>query len=303
MIVEGRRDVPDHDQARQSSGESPKPEVALRACQLLLVTNLQSRLEPLGKACRRLNRGKVSEDKKRPANLCVVLRTAFTFSSMPLHADQLDTGERIVYKCKVLITKLATIHGDRLRVRKQVPASGEPVPEPTNLIYVWSNDFRERVSGPVKSRLDRSEIALGDLRDFLVGLALELSQNEHISVVLGELCHTLLNDLSQVTLPVHIIRTGGRIFELKRAILVLEVLLNRLEENERIPRTVPQLILRQIRRDRIDPGRELFRTIEAVQMAIDPDEDFLDQILCLLPVTDSPVNKVQQPGLIPSHEL
>jgi len=69
---------------------------------------------------------------------------------MPLHANQLDTGKRIVYKGKVLITKLATIHGDRLRVRKQVPASGVPVPEPTNLIYVWSNDFRERVSSPVK---------------------------------------------------------------------------------------------------------------------------------------------------------
>jgi hypothetical protein len=34
-----------------------------------------------------------------------------------LHANQLDTGKGIVYKGKVLITKLATIHGDRLRVR------------------------------------------------------------------------------------------------------------------------------------------------------------------------------------------
>jgi hypothetical protein len=34
-----------------------------------------------------------------------------------LHANQLDTSERIVYERDVLITKLATIHGDRLRVR------------------------------------------------------------------------------------------------------------------------------------------------------------------------------------------
>jgi hypothetical protein len=36
---------------------------------------------------------------------------------VPLHANQLDTGEGIVYKRDVLFTKLATIHGDRLRVR------------------------------------------------------------------------------------------------------------------------------------------------------------------------------------------
>ena len=47
----------------------------------------------------------------------VLLRAALTFSNMTLHANQLDTGEGIVYERNVLITKLATIHGDRLRVR------------------------------------------------------------------------------------------------------------------------------------------------------------------------------------------
>ena len=61
-----------------------------------------------------------------------MLGTAFTFSDVLLHANQLDTGDGIVYKSKVLITKIATIHGDGLRVRKQVPASGVPVPEPTS---------------------------------------------------------------------------------------------------------------------------------------------------------------------------
>jgi hypothetical protein len=46
-----------------------------------------------------------------------VLRAALAFSNVPLHAIQLDTREGIVYKRDVLITKLATIHGDRLRVR------------------------------------------------------------------------------------------------------------------------------------------------------------------------------------------
>ena len=79
-----------------------------------------------------------------------MLRAALTFSEMSLHADQLDSGEGIVYEGQMLITKIATIHVDRLRVREQVPASGAPVPEPTNLIYIWGNDFRERVSCPVK---------------------------------------------------------------------------------------------------------------------------------------------------------
>src|SRR6185503_19050125 len=127
----------------------------------------------------------------------------------------------------MLITKLATIHGDRLRVRKQVPASGEPVPEPTNLIYVWCDDFRERVSSPIKAGLDRPQVALRDLGDFLVGLALELTQNENISVMLGKLRYAFLDDLPQVALPVHVIRTLGGVLELQGTVLVLEVFLNR----------------------------------------------------------------------------
>jgi hypothetical protein len=34
-----------------------------------------------------------------------------------LHANQLDPGKGIVYKSNMLITKIATIHVDRLRVR------------------------------------------------------------------------------------------------------------------------------------------------------------------------------------------
>jgi hypothetical protein len=40
---------------------------------------------------------------------------------MALHANKLDTSEGIVYECKVLFGELATIHGDQLRVREQVP--------------------------------------------------------------------------------------------------------------------------------------------------------------------------------------
>ena len=110
---------------------------------LLGLALLQTGLEPVGEVSRRLYRADVSEKEESPANLRVVIRATAAFSDMLLHTNQLDTGDGIVYKSKVLITKLATIHGDRLRVRKQVPACGVPVPEPTNLIYVWCNDFRE----------------------------------------------------------------------------------------------------------------------------------------------------------------
>src|SRR5207253_10497749 len=189
------------------------------------------------------------------------LRAALASTAAPPHAARVHTGQRSLYNGKVRITNPATIHEDRLRLRRQVPASGVPVPEPMSLIYVWCNDFRERVPGPVKAGFDRSEIALCDLRNLLVGLALELTQDEHIPVMLGELGHALLDDLSQMALPIHVIRTGGRIFELKRTILILEVFLNGLKENQRITRAVAQLVLRQIRRDRVDPRGELLRAI------------------------------------------
>jgi hypothetical protein len=167
-----------------------------------------------------------------------VLRAALTFSKVLLHANQLDPRQGIVYKCDVLITKLATIHGDRLRVRNRVPASGVPVPELSGLIYVWCDDFRERVSCPVKPRFDRAQVALRNLRDLLVRLALELAQHEHIPVVLGKLGDALLDDLPQMTLTVHVIRAGRSVFELERTIIVLKVLLDRLKENQRITRAV-----------------------------------------------------------------
>jgi hypothetical protein len=64
-----------------------------------------------------LDGGKISEKQKRAPNFSILLRTALAFRNVTLHADQLDTSEGIVYERDVLITKLATIHGDRLRVR------------------------------------------------------------------------------------------------------------------------------------------------------------------------------------------
>ena len=73
--------------------------------------------EPLREVRGWLDGGEISEKEKRAADFRILLRAALTFSNVSLHANQLDTSEGIVYKRNVLITKLATIHGDRLRVR------------------------------------------------------------------------------------------------------------------------------------------------------------------------------------------
>jgi hypothetical protein len=74
-------------------------------------------VQPLREIRGWLDGRKISEKQKRAADFGILLRAALAFSNMALHADQLDTSESIVYERDVLITKLATIHGDRLRVR------------------------------------------------------------------------------------------------------------------------------------------------------------------------------------------
>ena len=74
-------------------------------------------MQPLREVRGWLNGRKISEKQKRAADFGILLRAALAFSNVTLHADQFDTSERIVYERDVLITKLATVHGDRLRVR------------------------------------------------------------------------------------------------------------------------------------------------------------------------------------------
>src|SRR5690606_38606792 len=76
----------------------------------------------------------------------------------------------------------------------------------------------------------------------------------------------------------------------------------RLKEHERIARTVAQLVLRQVRRDRIDPGGELLRLVEPVKVPVDPDEGLLDQILGPLTVARGAIDEVQQTRLIAVHQ-
>src|SRR5207247_10342135 len=131
-----------------------------------------------------------------------------------------------------------------------------------------------------------------------VARALELPQYERRAVVVGELPHALVHRFVEVALAVEVVRARGRVFELQRAVVGLPVLLDRLEQHERVPAAVAELVLRQVRRDRVDPGRELLGLVEPVQVPEYADEDLLDQVLGPLAVPNRAVNEIEQPGLV-----
>ncbi len=116
-------------------------------------------------------------------------RAASTFGDMSLYADQLDARQCVINKGEMFILKLATIHEAGLEVRVPVPVRRALVPPNSiTLLHIGRNNLREGISRPVQPRFDRPQIAVGDLGDFLVRLALELTQDENMSVMLGQFC-------------------------------------------------------------------------------------------------------------------
>ena len=52
-----------------------------------------------------------------------------------------------------------------------------------------ADQLGEAVPGPIQAALHGSQVALRDLGDFLIALSLELTEDEHLPVMLGELVH------------------------------------------------------------------------------------------------------------------
>ena len=118
MVVQRSPYVAEHGGAGQRCGDCSTPQIPLRSGQQMVTfTFPETRFEAPRKVGGWLDTGKISEEQQRSANLGIVLRAILAFSEVTLHANQLDSGEGIVYEGDVLITKLATIHVDRLRVR------------------------------------------------------------------------------------------------------------------------------------------------------------------------------------------
>jgi hypothetical protein len=117
-VVQSHSYVPKHGSAGECRRDCATSEIALGGCQqMAAVTFPETRFEAPGEIFGWLDARKVSEEQKRSADLRIVLRAVLTLSEVSLHANQLDPGKGIVYKSNVLITKIATIHVDRLRVR------------------------------------------------------------------------------------------------------------------------------------------------------------------------------------------
>ena len=117
-MIERCPDVSEHDSACQRCCNRAESEIPLCGRQqTIAVTCPQTRFESTRKIRGRLYGRKVSEQQEGPTDLGVMLCAALTLSEMPLHANQLDPGQGIVYESNVLITKLTTIHGVRWRVR------------------------------------------------------------------------------------------------------------------------------------------------------------------------------------------
>src|SRR4029077_17035021 len=70
----------------------------------------------------------------------------------------------------------------------------------------------------------------------------------------------------------------------------------------RVSGAVPNVSLREVGRDGIDPGRELLGLIEAVEMPEHADKDLLHEVLRPLPVSNGPIDEVQQPGLVAVYQ-
>src|SRR5688500_3616022 len=162
---------------------------------------------------------------------------------------------------------------------------------------------REGGSRTVEPRFHRAEVAVRDFRDLFIGLPFELAQHEHLAMVLGQLRHRLLHQLAQVALAVHVVGARRGVLELDWTVLLIAGSLNRLEEHEWASRTVAQLVFREVRRNGVGPRRELLGPIEAVQVSVHPDEDFLHEILGAVAIADRPIYEVEQTRLVTLHEF
>ena len=76
--------------------------------------------------------------------------------------------------------------------------------------------------------------------------------------------------------------------------VVIPTVFEFLEEDQRAPRPVSKLVLGQVTRDGVDPGGKLLRRIEAMEMACDPDERLLDQVLCSIGIASLSDDEMDQ---------
>src|SRR6266545_4390757 len=165
-----------------------------------------------------------------------------------------------------------------------------------------ADELCEAVSCPIQAAFHRPQVAPGDFSDLLVALPLELAENEHLPVVFRQPLDALVDRILQEPFAVQIVRTRGRVLELQRPMIRFPVLLDGLEQHQRVAAAVAQLVLREVGRDGVDPGREFLGLIETMQMAKDPDENLLHEVFSPLAVTDGAIDEIEEAGLVTVHQ-
>ncbi len=121
-------------------------------------------------------------------------------------------------------------------------------------------------------------------------------------MVRRQLRHRLLHLLPQMPLPVQVVRAVRVVLPLQGPMVRVPVLLDGLEQDQRVPRPVPQLVLRQVPRDRVHPRRELPGLVEPLQVSVHPHQRLLHDVLRPRSVPDHPVHEIQQPDVIPVRQ-
>ena len=147
----------------------------------------------------------------------------------------------------------------------------------------------------MESALHRAEIHAGDLGDLLVALPLEFTQPEDESVMLRKLLDGVLDNPLEESLAVEVVRPHADVFELKGAMILVPVVGQLLEQDEGAPRPVAELVLGEVARNGVDPGRELLARIESMQVSRDTDESLLYEILSPVSVTRLASDEVDEP--------
>src|SRR5881398_3097802 len=170
------------------------------------------------------------------------------------------------------------------------------------LLQQRTDELREAVPGSIEAAFHRAQVAPRDVGDLSVALAFQLAEHEDRPVVGGQLVHALVDGFLEEALAVQVVGPGRGVFELERAVVRLPVLFDRLEQHQRVAATVPELVLGQVRRDGVDPGRELLGLVEAVEMTEHADEDLLHEVLRALPVSNGPIDEVEQAGLVAVYQ-
>src|ERR1051325_1548564 len=68
-----------------------------------------------------------------------------------------------------------------------------------------ADQLGEAVPGAVQAAFHSTKVAAGDFRDFLVALTLQLTQDEHLTMMLGQPLHALVDRVFQEPLAVEIV--------------------------------------------------------------------------------------------------